>query len=204
MTIPIFTLDGNEYKIGIWEGRPGDEGSRLLLDARYCKPSIWNVYQPETYKLNSRVKGITSIYFTANDKFHIKGFSFAKPDKAFAKVYAAENSRVYGDAFKVGPEAVTGIGNNVTLEFDDMIFNERKAGKLTICGLSRAQNNSIHLKLTYADGDSQKTMLEFGHTDDYEEKTFDISAVDTRNCVKAEFVFLPGSDFDFRYFEFGE
>ncbi|MBR4725639.1 MAG: DUF4982 domain-containing protein [Lachnospiraceae bacterium] len=204
VTIPIFTLDGNEYELGIWEGRPGDEGSRLLLDGRYCKPSIWNVYQPETFKLDHRVKGITNIYFTTKDKFHIKGFSFTKPDKAFARVYATENSRVYGDAFNVTEKAVEGIGNNVTLEFDDMVFDGRKAGKLTICGLSRSENNSIHLKLTYADGEVVKTLLEFAHTEDYEERSFDISEIGTENCVKVEFVFLPGSDFDFKYFEFSE
>ncbi|MBO4414886.1 MAG: DUF4982 domain-containing protein [Lachnospiraceae bacterium] len=204
ITIPIFTLDGNEYKIGIWEGRPGDEGSRLLLDARYCKPSIWNVYQPETYKLNRRVKGVTSIYFTTEAKIHIKGFSFTKPDKAFARVFATDNTRVYGDTFTVASDAVTGIGNNVTLEFDDMAFGGRNAGKVAICGISHAENNSIHLKLTYADGKTEKTLLEFKHTDEYEEKIFDLSSVDTTDCVKVEFVFLPGSNFDFKYFEFRE
>ncbi|MCR5322880.1 MAG: DUF4982 domain-containing protein [Lachnospiraceae bacterium] len=202
ITIPIFALDGNEYEIGIWEGRPGENGSELLLNARYCKPSIWNVYQPETYKLDRRVKGITCIYFTTKAKLHIKGFEFKKPDKAFAKVYAIENTRVYGDTFTVTDDAVERIGNNVTLEFDNMEFGNRSAGKLVICGISHTENNSIHLKLTYANGGSEKTLLEFEHTEDYEEKTFDLSSIDTAGCEKVEFVFLPGSDFDFRYFRF--
>ena len=202
ITIPIFTLDGNEYEIGIWEGRPGDEGSELLLDGRYCKPSIWNVYQPETFRLNRRVKGIISIYFTAKAKFHIKGFSFTKPDKAFSRVYATENSRIYGDTFTVGNDVVTGIGNNVTIEFDDMLFEDRKAGKLAICVRSIAENNSIHLKLEYPDGESTTLLLEFAHTDSFEEKTFDRSSIDTAGCVKMGFVFLPGSNFDLKYFEF--
>ena len=201
ITIPIFTLSGDEYHIGIWDGRPGEEGSELLLDGIYRKPSIWNVYQPETYKLKKRLKGIKNLYFTANDKFHIKGFSFAKPDKAFSTVYAAENTRIYGDTFTVGDEAVTGIGNNVTIEFDDMIFDGRRAKKLVICGLSRAENNSIHLKTTSRSGASEKTLLEFKHTDDYEEKCFDI-VPDLSDCVKIEFVFLPGSNFDMKYFRF--
>nr|MCR5331119.1 DUF4982 domain-containing protein [Lachnospiraceae bacterium] len=204
ITIPIFTLDSNEYEIGIWEGRPGDEGSELLLDGRYCKPSIWNVYQPETYRLNRRVRGVTSIYFTAKAKFHIKGFSFTKPDKAFSKVYATENSRIYGDTFTVEKDAVTGIGNNVTIEFDNMLFDGRRASKLTICGRSAAENNSIHLKLEYPDGESRVLLLEFVHTEGFEEKTFDVSSVDTSGCVKAGFVFLPGSNFDMKYFVFGE
>ncbi len=77
VTIPIFTLDSKEYTLEIWEGRPGEEGSELLCDGRYCKPSQWNVYQPETYKLKRKVRGITNIYFRSDAKYHIKGFSFS-------------------------------------------------------------------------------------------------------------------------------
>ncbi len=201
ITMPIFALDGNEYMVQIWEGRPGDGRSELLCDGKYCKPSIWNVYQPETYKLSRRVKGVTSIYFKADAKYHIKGFSFTKPDKAFTCIGAVENSRIYGDTFKVLKEEVTGIGNNVTLEFDNMDFGGRTARKLVICGSSPIEVNSIHIKATDVNtGETKTSLVEFTKTNGYEERTFDIEGI--TGDVKIGFVFLPGSNFDFKYFKF--
>ena len=200
ITLPIFTLDNSEYKIGFWEGRPHEEGSTLLLEGTYCKPSIWNVYQEESYKLPRRLKGVTDLYFTANDKFHIKGFSFTKPDKAFATVYATDNSRIYGDTFTVGDTEITGIGNNVTIEFDDMHFNGRKAGKLIICGRAPQSDNSVHLKLTNEKGGTETTLMEFKQTETYTEQAFEIP--DTGSVTKVALVFLPGSCFDLKYIRF--
>lgn len=200
ITLPVFALDAKEYKIGIWEGRPGDEGSTHLCDALYCKPSIWNVYQPETYKLNKRLKGVTSLYFTANDKVHIKGFSFTLQDKATSQVGAMECSRVYGDTFTKAADAITGIGNNVTIEFDDMNFGENSPSKLTICGSSMLPNNSIHLMVTDEKGD-RRSLIEFAGTQgEYAEQTFDVEGI--KGKCKIGFVFLPGCCFDFKWFKF--
>ena len=201
VTLPIFTLDGNEYVLQIWEGRPGDKGSELLCDGRYCKPSIWNTYQPETYKLVRRVRGVTSIYFTANAKYHLKGFSFTAPDKAYATVYGADADRVYGDSFTIGQQAVTGIGNNVTMEFGGMDFDGRSATRLVICGNSPIENNSIHLKVIDEQTKEESiTLLEFKHSDGYEERVFDVPAITGNKTV--HLVFLPGSCFDFKYLRF--
>lgn len=201
ITLPIFTLDDNEYMLQIWEGRPGAEGSELLCDGRYCKKSIWNVYQEETYKLNRRVKGITSIYFKANAKYHIKGFSFKKPDKAFETIYASENSRIYGDTFTISDKSILGIGNNVTIEFDDMNFGERKAQKVYICGNSPIEVNTIHIKVDDAlSGESNTYLIEFEHSDGNEERCFKIPAI-TGN-TKVGLIFLPGCNFDLEYFRF--
>lgn len=201
VTLPIFTLDGNEYVIQIWEGRPGDVGSNLLCDGRYCKPSIWNTYQPETYKLNRRVKGVTSIYFTANAKYHLKGFEFSKPDKAFVTVNGADADHIYGDSFKIDGTAVIGIGNNVTLVYGGMDFGDRSASKFVICGSSPTENNSIHLKVVDNVTKEEKiTLLEFSHSDGFEERSFDIPAV--TGDKEVHLVFLPGSNFDLKYFRF--
>jgi beta-galactosidase len=72
ITVPVFALTGEEYPIQIWEGVPGEEGSSLVADVVYQKPSVWNVYQPETWKLNKFLKGITSVSFSVRQKIHIK------------------------------------------------------------------------------------------------------------------------------------
>ncbi|MCR5205740.1 MAG: DUF4982 domain-containing protein [Lachnospiraceae bacterium] len=199
ITIPIFTLNDDEYSIGIWEGKPNEPGSTLLCDGRYCKKSIWNVYQPETYHLNKKLTGITDIYFTADDKYHMKGFEFKKPDKAFELLYLNSNSRIYGDTFEYDNEAITGIGNNVFIEFDDMDFKDTPASKIIICGRSKLENNSIHLKFDGDEGSSTE-LLEFPGSDTYVEREYVIKGARGKN--KVGFVFLPGCDFDFKYFKF--
>jgi len=52
------------------------EEDSLLLHAVYQKPSIWNVYQEESYKLNRKLSGIRDLCFIFKDKFHVKGFVF--------------------------------------------------------------------------------------------------------------------------------
>lgn len=199
ITIPIFTLNDAEYKLGIWEGIPGAPGSTLLCDGRYSKKMIWNVYQPETYKLCKKLKGVTSIYFTADDKFHFKGFTFKEPDKAYEQLYLNQNSRIYGDTFTLDGECITGIGNNVTIEFDGMNFEDTPANKLVICGRSKLANNSIHLKFDGDEG-TKTELLEFAGSDEYIERSFEINGAKGNNTVG--FVFLPGCDFDFKYFKF--
>ncbi|MDE7299339.1 MAG: carbohydrate-binding protein, partial [Lachnospiraceae bacterium] len=199
VTIPIFALSGEPYPIQIWEGVPGEPGAELLADVVYQKPSIWNVYQEETFRLNRRVRGLTTLCFTAHNKIHVKGFVFAAPQKAFARLSALDNSRIYGDDFTVEQDAVTGIGNNVSLEYDNMDFGERGFTALTICGRTPLAKNTIHVRFANADGEI-KQIAEFAHSDDYSEQTFRLDGVTGMN--KVTFVFLPGSCFDFKWFRF--
>ncbi len=74
ITLPIFALTDEPYVFQVWEGRPSNIRERLLLDGIYHKPSKWNTYQEETYRLNRRVKGITDISFVFYNKVHVKGF----------------------------------------------------------------------------------------------------------------------------------
>ena len=85
ITIPIFALTSEPYSLQIWEGMPGEEGAERLADVIYQKPSRWNVYQEETYKLSKVLKGVTSISFVTRAKMHIKGFSFARRNRAFER-----------------------------------------------------------------------------------------------------------------------
>lgn len=200
INMPLFTLSGAPYTFQIWEGRPGEREDGLLLDSVYQKPSIWNVYQPETYKLNRRLIGVTDISFVFHDKVHMKGFSFTKYEKAFEKLFAASCDEVYGDNFVREEESVTGIGNNVTLVFDDMHFGESGAKSLSICGRSSLPVNTIHVRFTYADGTESRQIVEFAGAEEYTERSFALEPV-TGDC-KVSFVFLPGSSFDFQAFQF--
>jgi beta-galactosidase len=83
-----------------------------------------------------------------------------------------------------------------------MDFGKNCATKLTICGKSNTENNTINIKFFAEDGSSTTQVIEFTHTDSYEEKTFEITPV--KGKKKISFVFLPGCNFDFKWFKFGE
>ncbi len=64
--MPIFALTSEPYAMQIWEGMPGDDGSQMLADVVYQKPSRWNVYQEETFRLSRRLRGshLSALYYT--------------------------------------------------------------------------------------------------------------------------------------------
>ena len=128
------------------------------------------------------------------------GFYFDKTSKAFAKLRALDANLITGDAFTRTEDAVEGIGNNVNLDFADMDFGDQKSSSITICGKSNTENNTINIKFFAEDGSSKTQVIDFPHTDGYEENTFPLEPVSGRQ--KISFVFLPGSNFDFKYFQF--
>ncbi len=199
ITIPIFALSSEEYGIEIWEGMPEEQGSELVADVIYQKESKWNVYQEETYQLSKRLKGVTSICFVLKQKVHIKGFSFEPKNRGFEQNNATEMDRIYGDTYTLTEEGVEGIGNNVTLEFDELDFTEKGTTKLMICGNSSIDKNTIHVHFS---GDKEDTnqIVEFNQTDGYEVKVFSIDKI--TGVQKVSFIFLPGSKFDFAWFRF--
>ena len=75
-----------------------------------------------------------------------------------------------------------------------------EATSITICGKSNTENNTINIKFFAEDGTSTTQVIEFAHTDGYEEKTFPLPPVSGKQ--KISFVFLPGSNFDFKWFRF--
>jgi beta-galactosidase len=199
ITIPIFALSNEPYEIEIWEGMPGEEGSERLTTVTYQKQPIWNVYQEATYKLPRRLRGLTSICFVTRAKIHIKGFSFARLNRAFALLAAADCDRIYGDAFTIREGRVEGIGNNVSLEFSEMDFGDLGAAKLVICGRSPIDKNTVHIRFTGED-ESSNQLVEFTYSEQYEERTFELERV--TGVQKVTFIFLPGSNFDFAWFRF--
>ena len=204
ITIPIFALNGDPYEIEVWEGIPEEEDSTLLDTITYQKPSIWNEYQEETWKLSRRLKGVTSIAFLMRDqKIHIKGFSFKKLEKAFGLLYANEATRLYGDEFQVAGDRVEGIGNNVTMEFENMDFGKAGTSSITICGWTPLAVNTIHLRLKPDDGSEvQARMVEFAGTgkNAYGEQTFTFQKISGKG--RLDLIFLPGCQFNLESLRF--
>ena len=196
-SIPIFSFD-TELDFEIWEGNPDDGSGKKLMDCHYSSPSIYNTYQSNSYVLPRRLFGLKTISLAFKSALSVQGIIFEKSAKAYSKLCALDCNSVFGDSFVRGDDAVTGIGNNVVLEFDSMDFGDDKASSITVYGCSHV-DNTIHVKFSGPDGDVNR-ILEFGKTDSYEEKVFPIEGVSGMNRVS--FVFLPGSNFDFKWFRF--
>ncbi|MFB9276921.1 sugar-binding domain-containing protein [Cohnella cellulosilytica] len=199
LTLPIFALDGEEFPIEIWEGIPGGAKSSLLTRVSYRKPSRWNVYQEETYRLPRRLRGVTSLSFVLRRKIHLKGFAFAKPNKAYERLGALDNDQIYGDSFVPTEDAIEQIGNNVSLVYREMDFGDEGSAKLVLCGHSPLDNNTLHILFAGPEGESRQ-IIEFPRSDGYCEREFELARVVGPQTVT--FVFLPGSQFDFKWFQF--
>jgi beta-galactosidase len=199
ITLPIFEMASQPEPVEIWEGIPEAEGSTLLGDFIYHKPCIWEVYQEETVRLNRRVKGVTTICFVFRQRLQLKGFSFQKQEKAFSTLLGGECDNVYGDKFTREEKRISGIGNNVTVTYENMDFGETGTKTVTICGYTDKPVNTIHLLFT-GEGETIREILEFPHAEETAEVTFPIQSI--FGVRKVELVFLPGSSFDLESIRF--
>ena len=195
--IPIFSAF-KELPIEIYEGK-GVNGE-CLGKFTYQHASIYNVYSENIFTINRRLFGIHTITIYLLENMFLHGFYFDRTPKAFAKLRALDANLITGDSFNKTEEAVEGIGNNVNLDFENMNFGEKDATSLIICGKSNIENNTINIKFIDDDDSFSTQILEFAHTNDYEEKKFEIEPV--KGQKKVSFVFLPGCNFDFKWFKF--
>jgi len=81
-----------------------------------------------------------------------------------------------------------------------MDFGDNRITKLVICGKTPHEVNDIRLLAEWEDGRKEQEALEFTHAKEAAEMTFEISPKSGK--VKISFVFLPGSAFDFEWFQF--
>jgi beta-galactosidase len=200
LILPIFPLALEPFEFEVWEGMPGEGGAERLLTVYYDKGSVWNTYQDVICKLPRRLRGVTTLCVVFRQKVHIKGFTFVKADKAYAKLSAAENDGISGDNFIVSGEAVEGIGNNVAIVYNDMDFGEGGAAGITLSARSRIDKNSIRLLFKSEEGE-RREMLEVAGTAQYAESAY---CFGEKVCGKqtVSLIFLPGTSMDLEWIRF--
>ncbi len=193
ITIPIFAFE-DEMAVSVWEG------NECLGNFTYKAKSIYNHYQANTFKLSRRVSKTTklTLKFASSNRFTVKGFSFTKLQKAYEVLKATENTRITGDSFVVTEDAITNIGNNVSIEFEGMDFSEGLS-KIKIFGRSNNEKTSMHI--LFKEGtEVTKQMVEIPYSEDYREFVLPLSDMRIKGSVSL--VFLPGSNFDLKWFVF--
>ena len=195
LELPIFALDDSAHIMTLWDGDP-DDGNKIAA-LRYQKKSIWNQYQSETYRLPVRLRGMHTLWFSMEEKVHLKGFQFEKQPRAERWVAAGEADRIYGDDFNLQDTAVTGIGNNVTVVFEDIVIEKMVSG-ITIDGATDLPMNPINLLVSGPQGE-ETFMLRFAGTGKtHARQHFPMCLEPGRYTFS--FVFLPGCRFDFDAF----
>lgn len=199
VSVPVFEFNSVPITFTFWDGVPHAQGSQIIGSDVYHKPSKWDVYQEQTFKLDKRLKGICDFAIELTGKTNIKGFEFVRPDKAFATLSVLDNDGLYGDMFTKEADAVTGIGNNVSIEFADMNFGEKGAHTLYVHGRTPLDHNTIQVRFTGAEGETS-VMAEFMHSEEYNWQSFELPEI--KGNMKVTFVFLPGCNFDFKEFRF--
>ena len=200
--MPIFSLDGEPTVFRFWDGEPYAEGSTMIGERIYHKPKQWNVYQPDTFKLDKLLRGCAEFAVELSVKVHIKGFCFAKHSRAWDTLPAASCDSVYGDTFTRSGSQILGIGNNVSLVFDRMDFGTKGCTGIRVRGRSSLPANTVHLLFASTDGSAEpeRRVVEFGPQPDWGEQSFTFEPV--TGARQVTFLFLPGTQFDFDSFTF--
>ncbi len=198
ITIPVFALNDDAYDIRLWQGDPRKGGEKLAV-LTYKMPYIWNVYQEQTFRLPRRLTGLQTLCFSLDRKVHLKGFRFTRQSRAWLTNRAAGADEIYGDDFVRGEEAVTGIGNNVSLLFGNMDFGEGGPVRLTLRGSTQNPVCSVNVRITDAAGAQTTQMCSFTR-EGGAEQTFALTAPE--GVCTVAFIFLPGARFDFETFRF--
>lgn len=212
--LPIFSFS-DDLPVEVWQGTPGDEitgpaepdivsaTGECLLKETYHAKSWYNHYQENVFTLSRRLKGVQTITIVVYPeiKMSLQGFYFTKIEKAYARLLASDHTNVTGDMFTIDGDAIREIGNNVTVEFDNMHFDENGLSKITIHGRSHIEMNTIHVRFAPVDGSDQiiNQIIDFPYSEEPQTLTFDLEPV--YGDYHLNLIFLPGCKFDLEWLQ---
>lgn len=195
VTVSIWANTLDPVRLWVWDGIPGE--GELIGEFTYHEEPNWMVFVPETYRLAKKLRGVHTICMETDCGYQMSGFRFERVRREFSEINSASAEQIYGDKFTKCEDEVTGIGNNVVLDFGEFDFTDEQPSKLVICGRSPLPLNSIHLT-----AGTERILCEFRTEGEsgYVEREFPLDGIAGKQNIS--FTFLPGSDFDFRSFRF--
>ncbi len=190
---------GNEpISIELWKGNP-DNGGEFVRTLNFPFNGLWDNFAPQSFKMDDCFKGVESFALVVDSHIIVGGVEFVKRNKAYEKLSPVENDEIYGDNYRIEGSEILEIGNNVVIGFSEMDF-VNGAKKIIVCGRTPNLTNTIQLRYNDNDGIQQTQLLEFPKSDEFIEETFEFSEISYKCSIS--FVFLPGSNFDFKWFRF--
>lgn len=199
ISLSIFSFESNPLWIKIYARKSNEEEFKFIDKLTYQKETIWNVYQDESYILKEVLDGILDIKLVFERSVHFKGFQFNEIYDNNRLISILEANTYYGDRFTKTNWGFSDIGNNTTFIFDELNF-KKEVNKITIEGMALLEANSIRIILTNREKLRDTVQVEFIKNNDFTNQTFDIKPIVGK--YKVEFVFLPGSNFNFKTFKF--
>lgn len=172
----------------------------LVFEGKYKAKSIYNEYQENVFTLSKVLTGIHSLTFEfdTDDRISLQGFYFTPLKRAYSVINSTDFSEIAGDTYSVFDSEIKNIGNNVAISYDNMFFDEG-ISRIRIVGRSHNKKTSLHI-LFVEDSVVAREMVDIPFSEDYREFFFDLQ--DIRTNGKINLVFLPGSNFDLKEFEF--
>lgn len=198
--ITLYVGNCNSFiPIELWNGNPDENGSELIDTLQFPQNNLWGSYAPYEFKLSERFTGIKNIFFAVVNNCIFGGFKFIDK-RAFEMNAITDYDGIYGDDFKPEADKVEGIGNNVLISFKEFNFGENGINKILIDGRTKKEKNTINVRFKNENGIQKTQLLEFDGCKEYTVRTFEIEKL--CGVWDFEFVFLPGSDFDFKGFMF--
>ncbi|MGM0123369.1 beta-galactosidase [Enterococcus sp. AZ194] len=200
LTLSLFSLESDPFVIEIYKGYPSDWDSKVIDKVTYTKGSIWNTYQEQSYQLPEILTGVQTITFIFKQKVHLKEFTFKQMDPSFMKNYAIANDEIYGDSFIITKDEIREIGNNVTITFNEFDFGEKGAKGIEIFGNTLKKSNSIQLKISTSLSE-ERYLIDVKRSEESKIETYVFPKPIKGKCT-IEFIFLPGSNFNFEWFKF--
>ena len=150
--------------------------------------------------LDEVLRGVQTFGIELNSKIHLRDFRFARRSRAWDRIPASAFDAIYGDRYQIVPEAVTEIGNNVSLVFRELNLGGRGASGILLRGRSSLKTNTIHLLFRGGGLPEERRVVEFSAAADWTERLFPFEPV--YGAKELTFLFLPGSRFDFADFQF--
>ncbi len=138
ITIGIYTYNENVIPVELYAD--GERIDTLHFQAK----NEWNVYKYNTFTLPRTLKGVHALEFVFREELRFLGFRFAAPRRLGTQILALDNDAVYGDSFVIGAEMIERIGNNVSICFEGVDF-ENGAGRVEITGRTRNRRDTIRL-----------------------------------------------------------
>ena len=180
----------------LWLGYPNAEGSRKIGDYTYQADFVWQTYIENSYTLPFTLKGEQELYFEFDKtdmRINFGGFRFDPRLKAYEVIAASDCDLIHGDNYGISGGKVINIGNNVFIDYADMCF-EHGTSELAITGMTRHDNDSVHVKFSDGNGVVHQTVFEFRKSS--EPITVSQKLPDMRGNMTLGIAFLPGCDFD--------
>ena len=198
--LSIFAFESEPLEIDVYQGHPHDKKAQLIDTLYYHKETKWNVFQDETYTLSKRFEGVSSIGFVfSKGVVHFRGFVFEQQNRAYEKLSILSCDTHVGHQYIEEPWGYSNIGNNVSFGFERMNFSQG-ISHVEICGHSPIDKHAIKVQFKQSNGDKQSEVIYFNQSLSFETKTFKLNQ--PNGIVDVEFIFLPGSKFDFQWLKF--